>query len=174
MDPQQELVYDWEDSFTLWAGAHLTERQARKLIRDACNKYRVPVPTIFFLGKDRGARGKVLPSSYEPISHVIRIRPRHLNSAVILHETAHAITDYILEDYEHELESHGAEFVGVYMCLLEDFKICPLAALHASAEDAGVRFRKRHLVGPQQIRKRNRARTRSAKKLRKALKQYGS
>lgn len=153
-DPQGKAAYDWEDSFTLWPGAYLSQKRARELVAAACRKYRIPTPTIRFLKTDRG------PSSYTAYDHVIKLRPRHMNAAIVLHETAHAITDYILGA---NLEPHGAEWLGVYMVLLEDYRIIPRSAMELLAKERGLKYRGRHLVDPKKIRSKYRKRWRQAK-----------
>lgn len=74
-----------------------------------------------------------------------------MNAAIVLHETAHAISDWILG---LELAAHGPEWLGIYMVLLEEFRIASREALHASAVAAKLEFRPRNMVGPSVIRKR--------------------
>ena len=137
----------------------MSEKAARETVQLASNKYRIPVPEILFASKN-SRRGRQLPSQYDPTLHRITLRPRHLNGAIVLHETAHAITDWILGT---GLEPHGREWLGVYMVLLEDYQISPRVALHASADAAGLAYHPRALVGPATIRKRNRKRVREAR-----------
>lgn len=137
----------------------MTESAARKAIAAASRKYRIPVPEVLFASRNK-RRGKDLPSQYEPLRHRIILRPRHLNGAIVLHETAHAITDYLLG---WDLQSHGPEWLGVYMVLLEDFGISTREAIHASADKAGLEYRTRAHVAPLLIRKRNRRRVRRAR-----------
>lgn len=164
-DPQQTAVYTWEDSFTKWPGPHLDEKEMRELVGRACAKYRVPVPYLVFARRDK-EKGKYAPSSYWPDLHKIKFRPRHMNAAIALHESAHAITDYIL-GASTGLEPHGEQWLGVYMVLLEDFGIMPRVGLHALADAAKLKYQSRDRVGPVTIRKRNRTRVRRAKAYRR-------
>ena len=143
-DRQADKAYEWEDSFLLWAGAHLNEKQARGLIEAACREYGIPPPYVKVYKSNYGC------SIYDPNMHVIKLRPRHLNAGVVLHETAHAITDTILGQ---GLEPHGPEWLGVYMVLLEDFRIMPRAALHASAKKEGLKYKERDIVDKKAIRR---------------------
>lgn len=104
--------------------------------------------------------GKRLSSQYDPDSHTITLRPRHLNPAIVLHESAHSITDWILG---WEGPAHGPEWLGVYMVLLEDFGIAPRVALHASADKVGLSYRTREYVAPSVIRRRYKRRTKQAR-----------
>lgn len=137
----------------------MSERAVRETVGLASRKYRIPAPELIFPSKNN-LRGKKLPSQYDPLSHTITLRPRHLNGAIVLHETAHAITDYLLG---WDLEAHGPEWLGVYMVLLEDFGISTRVSLHASADEAGLVYRTRALVGPATIRRRNQRRVRQAR-----------
>lgn len=158
-DVQQNRAYKWEDSFTKWAGPHMTQSAALETVASASRRYRIPIPEVIFPTKNKRS-GKDLPSQYNPITHTITLRPRHLNGAIVLHEIAHAITDYVLGWY---LDAHGPQWLGIYMVLLEDYGISTRQALHASADEAGLKYRTRDRVGPRQIRKRNRRRVREAK-----------
>lgn len=160
-DPQQARAYKWEDSFSAWPGATLKPPRAGRIIEAAHRKYNVPLPKLHFPTRDR-KRGqkKLQPSQYNPDAHSILIRPRHMNAAILLHESAHSITDWILG---YGLQPHGPEWLGVYMVLLEDYGIMPREALHASADAAGLKYRTRAYVGPGVIRKRHRRRVRLAK-----------
>lgn len=155
-DPQQGKAYKWEDSFSAWPGATLQPPRAGRIIEAAHRKFKVPTPKLIFPVRDR-KRGqkKLQPSQYSPDAHSILIRPRHMNAAILLHESAHSITDWILG---YGLQPHGPEWLGVYMVLLEDYGIMPREALHASADAAGLKYRTRAHVDPKHIRKRNRRR----------------
>ena len=157
-DPQQKRAYKWEDSLTSWSHGRLDERQMEQVVRKACAKYRIPPPTLRFAKRDR-VLGRLQSSTYKHWLHEIRFRPRHMEVSTALHETAHAITDYILGPH---LEPHGEQWLGVFMVLLEDYKILPVAALHAQADALKLRYSPRSLVGPDVIRKRNRRRWREA------------
>lgn len=133
----------------------MTENAARDLVGAACRKYRIPAPEIRFPKNDRRL-GKKVASTYHPDLHLIKLRPRHMNAAIVLHETAHAITDWILGT---DLEPHGPEWAGIYMVLLEDYGIMPAVALHASADAGRVKYRTRSMVGPAVIRKRYKRKT---------------
>lgn len=154
-DIQADRVYKWEDSFTLWPGAYATQTEIKRTIRKACNLYRIPAPDIQFPTKDRrrkkdSKKKAKLPSTYEPGSHTIRIRPRHMNRAVALHETAHAITDYILGE---DLEVHGRHWLSVYINLLAHYKVSRREALELTAKIDGLDFVPLDKTKPATIRK---------------------
>lgn len=167
-DFQQCEAYKWEDELTLWASPRDTDRELRKIMAKACALYRVPVPTLFVLSSDKGSKGTYLPSNYDPDTHTIRIRPRHRTGAIILHETAHAIVDWIMGPYS--MAAHGKLWLGVYIELLARLKVLPRDVLMFSAKARGLKFSRN--AAPGVIRKRHKKMVRDAKRLRRLLKFY--
>lgn len=161
-DRQQNLAYKWEDQFLHWPGSYLTEKGATEIAKAAARLYRIPVPELVF-GKRDTRDGKDLPSSYYPDEHKIVFVPRHMNTLVVLHEMAHAITDYILGG---NLEPHGPQWLGVYMWLMDRFHIAPTIALTASAKAIGLKFETKGIAGPRNIRKKHKRLARLAKQSR--------
>ena len=164
-DPQRSRVYAWENQLTSWAGAHATASQMRSMVDRCCKLYRVPTPPVRFVTKDK-RNGRYLHSQYDPNTHDIVIRPRHMDLGSAIHESAHAIVDYILGPWGI---AHGKEFLGVYLALLTKFKILPKSALLAHAKTHRLAYCKMGTVGPKQIRKRFKAKVRSASRERKML-----
>lgn len=87
-----------------------------------------------------------------------------LGSAI--HESAHAIADYILGPWGIP---HGKEFLGIYLSLLTKFKILPKSALLAHARTHRLQYCKMGQVSHRQIRKRFKAKVRNARRERKML-----
>lgn len=158
-DPQQQRAYDWEGDFTDWVKGRISRTEMRETIAKCCGIYRVPVPYILFVTKNR-RRGRKLTSFYEPDRHRIIIRPRHLQKNTAVHEAAHAVVDWLLGPH---LPAHGREWVGVFMVLLERMKIAPRCALVAHAHTKRLQFCPPALVGPAHIRRRYAARVRAAR-----------
>lgn len=163
-DPQRERAYAWEGAFTDWAGAHATKAAMLRAMRKCCRLYRVPMPAVFFLSKNRRG-GKKLPSYYDPDRHAIYIRPRHRELNTAVHEAAHAIVDWILGPWG--TQPHGREWVGVFMVLLDHMKIVPRLALAAHAKSVRLKFCAPGIIGPRQIRRRFRAKVRDARRFRR-------
>jgi hypothetical protein len=136
-DPQQKRVYAWENQWIDWRPKkRLTEAQARMWVRWACKLYGVKPPRVLFYKSEKGT------SIYDPNTHQIKLRPRHMNIWVCLHESAHAITDCLLGD---ELEGHGTHWVGVFRALLD-------TALVESVKKAGIKSAPLGKIGPRTIR----------------------
>lgn len=167
-DFQQCKAYDWEDSLTLWANSTDTKKYLRKALVTACAMYRVPVPALLVLSSDYGKQG-LLSSNYDPDNHVIRLRPRHRNLAVLLHETAHAIVDWIIGPFSKA--AHGKLWLGVYIELLYRFRVLPRHVLIYSAKHAGLKWDK--YSAPKIIRKRHAKMVRAGNRWRRIRKQYG-
>jgi len=129
----------------------------RKWVRWACARYRIPPPVTTGCRLNKGT------SFYDPETHRILLRPRHWNTAIALHEAAHAITDYLLG---HDLPAHGPQWLAVYMDLLSAAGVAPRAALEASARAKGLSWSR--VKTPSQFRSRFRARIRRSKRERAA------
>jgi len=134
-DPQQFRVYKWERSLSDWAGARATDDELRTIVGRCCALYRVPIPTLALVTKDK-RDGVKLDSSYQPGDHHIELRPRHRHKWDAIHEAAHAITDWIIDSKV----AHGPEWFGVYLILLSHFKVMPLNVLRFSADRAGLEY----------------------------------
>lgn len=129
-DRQQKRVYNWEKLWPTWNRKTIGPDECRAIVEVACEWYSVPTPEVRFL---KGRRGHTW---YDPNDHSINLRPRHMNVAVCLHETAHAIHSYVLGDEAHEI--HGPEFVAIYINLLTRAEVAAELALTESARACGV------------------------------------
>lgn len=146
-DPQEQTAYSWENSFTQH-GKKLTEKEMRTAIKRATRIYRVPMVQLRCVSKDSRSRKKLM-SYYDPNTHLISIRPRHMTLDVALHEAAHAIADWILG---WDIEIHGPHWLGIYMTLLIKFKVLPQSALEATALERGLKWTPLWRVSPTRIR----------------------
>lgn len=161
-DSQRNAVYAWEDRWESWNRASASARRVRSAIRRAEKLYKIKPTKILTVVKDRtnhrtdgrSGRGLRLASEYDPVAHSIKLRPRHMNLAVALHEAAHAIHDELFGNINRpELESHGPMWLGIYLWLLVDAKIAPKFALLGSAQEAGIRWNPMSRVQPSRIRR---------------------
>jgi hypothetical protein len=165
-DPQQKRAYSWEAGFTTWAPVGGNESQLRYIIDQACQLYKVPTPEIKFVTKNARA-GKRLTSEYNPNNHVIKLRPRHHEVGTALHEAAHAITDYIMGPWT---EPHGKEWLGIFIHLLNKFKIAPRSGLEAHARAKGLKFASASKSAPRSVRAAFKAKSRHAREWRASIK----
>ena len=158
------LAYAWEAAFTTWTLGGATPAQLREAVALACRLYRVPAPTVHLATRNTHA-GKKLESYYDPNVHHIVLRPRHHEIGTALHEAAHAITDYLLGQ---TTDAHGAEWLGVFIYLLDRFKVAPRAGLEAHARKLGLKFEPANKTSPRFIRSSHSRAVASSKKERAA------
>jgi hypothetical protein len=131
-DPQQELVYRWEDGFRCFGERTMTRAQVVRLVRRLARKWRLPVPPVGFMPKAKREwsylqRGRIVMNYGQ------------CNEGIVCHEMAHhAIT---CEYDEGDVEDHGPEFFAIYLDMLEFTKVAPRIALEASAFKAGIVWR---------------------------------
>jgi hypothetical protein len=132
-DRQQKRVYKWEGEWGRpWNRKTLTQDQCREVIAAACEWYSIPMPTLRFLVGRRGW------TFYDPNDHSINLRQRHMNVAVCLHETAHAIHSHVTGDEDHEI--HGPEWLAIYLWLLRRAEVASETALTKSVEAYGLSY----------------------------------
>lgn len=171
MDKQTRRVYAWEDKWRCFAfndwkkGLH----EPRKRIAWACRKYGVPVPTVRLAPRNRYPY-------WDPVEHAIYVS-RHMNNPLMaLHEAAHAIADWLLN--EDEGDPHSAIFVGIFVWLLGEYKLAPKSALVAELDRMGARRvygspaaikhrYKRRIRDTAELRAEDRLASRSTKRLRR-------
>ncbi len=138
LDPQKDAVYAWEGCWLDWNEGNQTLAECRRLIRKACRMYSVKPPTV--VGHTHN-----MWTTYYPDVARITFQRQQRNTAVALHEAAHHILFAVCkqeadEESDGNFEDHGPEFLGVYLFLLNHFKVAPLIALTASAKAAGLHF----------------------------------
>lgn len=146
-DPQQQRVYAWETDFADWNRETLTLQECRAVVAWACSKYGVKTPTVGqHTGKnwsyaiERGGR------VYVSFMH------EQKNPAVALHEAAHVIADAI---FGTTAQAHGPEWLGIYLWLLEGYRLVPRSALWASARAKRLRWTATWTMSPKRLRRRN-------------------
>lgn len=166
-DPQQYRVYKWENDLSNWGGAHAKPTAIRAMVRRCCRLYRVPMPHVAVVSKNRRA-GKLLHSVSDPNNYTITIRPRHREIWTPIHEAAHTITDHLF-GLHTGTQNHGREFLGIYMALLIRLKVLPRTALVAYAKSLRLKYCPLVWVQPEAVRARYRARVRNATRERRML-----
>lgn len=143
-DWQQRRVYAWEDQFENWNRSGYTLKECRKIVHWACKKYGLPPPSV------RQHEGKAASYSYAGDRPVIGFNTTQKNAAVALHEAAHYICDRI---FGPKLEHHSPEWMGIYLWLLEGWRVAPRTALHASAKAKRIKWVATWLVSPKRLRR---------------------
>jgi hypothetical protein len=139
-----------------------------KLVAKSARLYKVPIPRVHFFKSNRSKRKKFAPSYYDPNTHTIYLRPRHMRPNVALHEVAHAIIDWIMGP--HSRAGHGKAWLGVYVELLAKFEFFPREVLAFSLKKAGLKYSTR--VHWSSIRKNHPKQVRDARRLRRMLSVY--
>lgn len=140
-DPQLSRAYKWEASFIDWDRSTRTLGEVRGIIDWACLTYGVRPPRV-----------TQHPEYYASFSQdrLISFNRWQRNPAVALHEAAHFISDAIFGD---TIAHHAPEWLGIYIWLLEAYKVAPRAALHASAKAAGLRWLPASVISPKRLRR---------------------
>ncbi len=136
-DPQRSRFYKMEREFVGSAVYHKVSRAHLQEIADhACRYYRVwAIKIVVFdnpANRIFGESVSYTKNGGAPYGHVIRLnRGFHgANVATLLHELAHHIVDNTYEEHH----SHGKHFVGVYMHLLDKYRVLPSVAFRALAK----------------------------------------
>jgi hypothetical protein len=137
--PRRDKVYAWEGQWADWNRGTLTLRECRDIVAWACKKYHVPQPKV------RQHQGKADSFSQ---GDVISFRMSQRNPAIALHEAAHYIADSCLRP---SLLDHSPQWLGIYLWLLEGYRVAPRSALWASLRAAKLRWTKTAKVSPSRI-----------------------
>lgn len=143
-DPQRSKFFGLEREFI---GSSIYHKVARKdlqvLANHACSYYGVPtvVVVVYDNPKLKEFGESVVFSTDDwrtKFGRQIRLnRGYHgANLSTLLHELAHYISDVAYPG----CESHGREFVGIYMHLLDKYRILPSVAFRALAKKWRVRI----------------------------------
>ena len=116
------------------------------LARHVCNYYGVPpVKVVVYNAPDERRFGEAIAESEDDFetfsSYKIRLnRGYHgANLTTLLHELAHYISDHY---YEHHRD-HGRSFCGIYMHLLDKYRVLPAVAFRLLAKKWGVQISRR-------------------------------
>lgn len=166
-DPQQRKAYAWEGDFTFWAAKLAKDKDIRGVIHDACRLYRVPTPHVRIAKRNSASDS----SYYDPNLHEILILPKHRDVSTLLHEAAHAITDWIIGPFERE--PHSKEWLGVFITLLDRFKVVPRTAAEAHAKAKGLRFISADKAAPKAIRAAHARKAKAARVIRREMRRLG-
>lgn len=143
-DPQRTRLYKLEREFIGTSVYHqVAQKHLRLLARHACAYYHVPlIKIVVYNDKEHKRFGESVSYSDDDFAtsygHEIRLnRGYHgANFTTLLHELAHYISD---QYYEHHRD-HGPQFCGIYMHLLDKYRILPAFAFRTLAKKWGVRI----------------------------------
>lgn len=136
-DPQQKKVYAWEREWVDWNTNSLSIHQCRRIIEQACDLFNVEHPLV------HSHKGRYWSWQQEDLIDLQDSgddRPGYgqMNKPVALHEAAH----YIHWRRGGRGQTHGPTWLGIYMRLLEEFKVAPRLALWATAAHKRLRWSK--------------------------------
>lgn len=145
-DPQKKRVYAWEAEWGCWNRTTVTLSEARKVVRWACDKYGVEPPAVKVHDGVEYSWSKGTPDN------VISFRRDQLNPAIALHEAAHHICGVLFGE-DTDMADHSPEWMGVYLWLLEGYRVAPRTALHASARAKRIRWMPTWAMSPKRLRR---------------------
>lgn len=133
-DPQQELVYLWEnDNYrTLFYGHRLPLTKAQKIARSMARFLGIPEPRLSH--KRKGKHGNTAEQWGDRM--FVNLDKAGWTCALIAHETAHWACDY----HGTNRQDHGPGWLGTYLRLLDKYKVLPLHASTHSARLYGLKF----------------------------------
>ena len=144
LDSQCKALYKWEGEFPCFDNKMLTLKQCRSAVAWACKLYRVPIPPVSIHPLKKGSSF----SCDDP--YMLCLNKRHMNVGICLHESAHAIHTYLMG---HAHETHGPQFLAIYMNLLLKAGGISKRALISSLKSLDLEWRPLSLLSPHRIRK---------------------
>lgn len=122
---------------------HNVSRGNLQIVADhACRYYRIsPIRVVVYNDPEDRSMGEFARlEHYNGQVTNLRIRLNRgyfgNNVGTLLHELTH----YIVEDTYFDVQSHGTQFVGIYMRLLDKYRIMPNCAFRALAKKCGVQI----------------------------------
>lgn len=136
LDPHQNRVYEWEDSWPGWDRNHVGINACRELIEAACRHYRVKLPKVK-VHHVRSISFSIPTKDYISLQGWAHEDRGGLNVPTALHEAAHHIA-YAL--HGERIQDHGPTWLGIYLDLLVRAKVAPEVALKASLRSFGLRI----------------------------------
>lgn len=140
-DSQRERVYRWEEKWIDWNRNTITLLECRELAKWACRHFRLKIaPHV------KQHMNRALSYSISEYCLISLRADQHKNRAVVLHESAHFITDEIFGD---KVQWHGEEFLGVYLRLLIKARVAPAIALLTSAKAENLKWKE---INPKTVR----------------------
>jgi hypothetical protein len=132
-DPQQYLVYRMEnEAIGSRHYAKLTRKSILKLVRSVCRAYGMPVPRIVFADLGRWAgewHGDKITFN--------RNKSTAFDLITVTHELAHHLHHHVGDE---DQESHGPQFMGCHMSILDTVRAIPVAAMRVVCKQYGVRY----------------------------------
>lgn len=136
-DPQRHLVYAWEESWEPWNYNSLTLTECRAWVEAACRLWDVTPPRV------RQHRSNEYSWCHTRLGIISLQGGAHRarggrNVSQALHEAAHWIVYQLHGD---KPQDHGPTFMGLYLWLLENARVAPRLALHATARAHGIEWR---------------------------------
>lgn len=135
-DYQQMEVYAWEDQFFSAKMSTAPERHFRGILRDICDSYDVPRPKVRAMPK--GAEYSDTAAFCWAEAGALYFRRGYRSILILCHEMAH----WILDHYGYpDIGHHGPRFMGIYLYLLAEAQVLPLAMSVPAAKAAGLEFR---------------------------------
>lgn len=138
IDPHQQALYSWEDSWPGWSRNHITFKACRGLVFLACDAYNVKRPTVL-VHPQRTFSWSMPTRNRMSIQGGEHRGPGGLNVATAMHEAAHHIAWNL---YGDRVQDHGRTFLGIYLDLLVRAKVAPRLALEATARAQGLKWSK--------------------------------
>ena len=129
-DSQKQRVYDWEDKYIGSKHSDIVVfDNVQSIIDYVWNGMGLEYPPKAILLSKTARKGGSATRLHVRLQPVTR-------TWIILHELAHSMTS----DEEDNSDRHNAQFVGVYMKLLEKFLNIPSTYLWWSATESKVKF----------------------------------
>lgn len=136
-DPQRSRFYKMEREFVGSSIYHKVSRDdLESIMRHACAYYKIRAPKlVVYNDKDDRRFGESVSYSIDggpDFGHTLRLnRGFHgANVVTLMHELAHYIVDATYENHH----GHGKKFCGVYMHLLDKYRVLPAVAFRALAK----------------------------------------
>jgi len=142
-DPQREEAYRWERKFygTLF-NHEMKPRALHKMARHMAESYGVRKPRL--LVKRIGREGRIMAMADGQDSIEVNHDMAFFTAHLVAHEMAHVVC----HAYGVMEPPHGPTWLGVYLWLMDKYKILPLCASMPSARKAGLKFKHPNKVKP--------------------------
>lgn len=119
-DPQRDNVYWFEAEINgWWCFSSATTKELQSLLIMICKYYGVDVPRFRVIRNRESSDAGWWDHDRDEI--VLNRYREGANAGVLVHETAH----YLVDCFYTDVESHGPEFVAIYMHLLDNYRLLP-------------------------------------------------
>lgn len=141
-DPQQYRVYRMEnEAIGARQLVQLTRNAVRSLVKGVCRNYHVPVADVAWSDLGRwAAEWREQPSQSTSLI-VLSTRKRTGRDVLTLtHELAHHVHHWLSDGASAGHESHGREFMGCHMSILDTCRVIPVVGMRAICEAWKVRY----------------------------------